>query len=386
MYNIKTLNKISSIGIEKFDTKKYNVGDNVENPTAILLRSFSMHDMVLPDSLLAVARAGAGVNNIPIQKCSEKGIVVFNTPGANANAVKELTIMSLFMASRKVADGLMWVRTLKGEEDVPKRIEKGKGAFVGPEIEGKRLAIIGLGAIGVMVANTAFHLGMDVIGYDPYISVKAALGLSRHVEFSTDLKSVLENADYISIHVPLTSETDNMVNEETISYMKDGVRLLNFSRGDLVSTKAIKAALENGKVATYVTDFPNEEILELPNVVAVPHLGASTPESEENCAVMASKQLINFIENGNIENSVNFPNCELQKEGYRVTIAHKNIPNMLSQFSTILAVGGNNIVNMMNKSKKEYAYTIIDLQEKPAKHAMETIEGIDGVLSVRIIG
>lgn len=386
MYNIKTLNKISSIGIEKFDAKKYNVGDNVENPTAILLRSFSMHDMVLPDSLLAVARAGAGVNNIPIQKCSEKGIVVFNTPGANANAVKELTIMSLFMASRKVADGLMWVRTLKGEEDVAKRIEKGKGAFVGPEIEGKRLAIIGLGAIGVMVANTAFHLGMDVIGYDPYISVKAALGLSRHVEFSTDLKSVLENADYISIHVPLTSETDNMVNEETISYMKDGVRLLNFSRGDLVSTKAIKAALENGKVSTYVTDFPNEEILELPNVVAVPHLGASTPESEENCAVMASKQLINFIENGNIENSVNFPNCELQKEGYRVTIAHKNIPNMLSQFSTILAVGGNNIVNMMNKSKKEYAYTIIDLQEKPAKHAMETIEGIDGVLSVRIIG
>lgn len=386
MFNIKTLNKIAPVGLDCFDKKQYNVGDDVQSPHAILLRSFSMHETELPESLLAVARAGAGVNNIPVEKCSEKGIVVFNTPGANANAVKELTIMALFMASRKVAEGIIWAKTLKGEQDVAKRVEKGKGAFVGPEIEGKRLAVIGLGAIGVMVANTAFHLGMDVTGYDPYISVKSALGLSRHVSFSADLKSVLENADYISIHAPLTPETKNMINEETIGYMKEGARLLNFSRADLVCTKDVKAALENGKIATYITDFPNEEILELPNVVAIPHLGASTPESEDNCAIMASKQLLDFLENGNIANSVNFPNCELPKEGFRVTIAHRNIPNMLSQFSTILAVGGNNIVHMMNKSKKEYAYTIVDLQEKPANHAMETIEGIDGVLSIRIIG
>lgn len=385
MFKIKTLNKISPVGLEFFDKKHYIVGEDIENPDAIILRSFSMHEIPIPPSLLAVARAGAGVNNIPVAKCSEKGIVVFNTPGANANAVKELTIMGLFMASRKVADGIMWVKSLTGEEDVAKRVEKGKGAFVGPEIEGKHLAVIGLGAIGVMVANSAYYLGMDVVGYDPYISVKSALGLSRHVTFSADLKAALDNADYVTVHVPLTPETENMINEETIDWMKDGARLLNFSRAELVNTKDLKKALESGKVATYVTDFPNEEVLKLPNVVAIPHLGASTPESEENCAIMASKQLVDFLENGNIKNSVNFPDCELPREGFRVTVAHKNVPKMLSQFSTILAASGNNIVHMMNKSKKEYAYTIVDLQEPPTNHAIETILGIDGVLAVRMI-
>lgn len=383
MYKIKTLNKIASCGLDLFAPDKYEVGDSIESPDAVILRSFSMHDMELPDSLMAVGRAGAGVNNIPTDRCAEKGIVVFNTPGANANAVKELTIMGLFMASRKVADGIEWAKTLKGTENIAKQVESGKSAFTGPEIEGKKLAVIGLGAIGVMVANTAFHLGMEVVGYDPYISVKSALGLSRHVSFSKDLKGVLEDADYVSIHVPLTPDTKHMINAETIGYMKNGARLLNFSRGDLVETAAIKSALESEKVAAYVTDFPDEEILTIKNVIPIPHLGASTPESEDNCAVMASKQIIDYLENGNIVNSVNFPNCESAREGIRITIAHKNIPNMLSRISTILE--GNNIENMVNKSKGEYAYTIIDLREDPHDGVVEAVRAAEGVLRVRVI-
>ena len=385
MFNIKTLNKISPVGLKHFCDNKYNVGDNVENPDAILLRSFSMHDMELPAGLLAIGRAGAGTNNIPVDKCAEKGIVVFNTPGANANAVKELTILGLLLSSRKVVKGYDWVQSLGGSEDVAKQVEKGKSAFVGPEVYGKKLAVIGLGAIGIMVANTAYHLGMDVLGYDPYISVKAALGLSRHVSLNSDLKSLLEDADYVSIHVPLTPDTKHMINEETIEYMKDGARLLNFARGDLVDNAAVKKALESGKLSAYVTDFPNEELLGVDNIVTIPHLGASTPESEENCAEMAAKEIIDYLENGNIVNSVNFPHCELPREGVRITITHKNIPNMLSRFSTILADANVNIENMVNKGKKEYAYTIIDIADAPDNGITEKIKSIDGVISVRVI-
>ncbi len=384
MYKIKTLNKIAKCGLDLFPAN-YTISETEENPDAIVLRSFSMHEMELPESLLAVGRAGAGVNNIPIDKCSEEGIVVFNTPGANANAVKELTLLGLLLSSRDVVAGVKWAETLKGTEGVAKAVEKGKSAFAGPEIEGKKLAVIGLGAIGVMVANSAFHLGMKVIGYDPYLSVKSALHLSRHVEFSGDLKAVLEEADYISIHVPLTPSTKGLINAETIGYMKDGARLLNFSRGDLVDFDAVKAALEGGKIAKYVTDFPDEKILEVENAICIPHLGASTPESEDNCAKMAVNEIKNYLEDGNITNSVNFPDCECPREGVRVCIAHKNIPNSLSGFSTAFADEGINIENMINKSKKEYAYTIIDIANPPSDAVIQKINAVEGVLKVRVI-
>ena len=385
MYKIQNLNKIAPCGLDLFTKDKYDVNEKHDNPDAIILRSFSMHDMELGDNLKAIGRAGAGVNNIPIDKCSEKGIVVFNTPGANANAVKELTILGLLLASRKVSDGISWAKTLKGTENIGKQVEAGKSSFVGPEIYGKKIAIIGLGAIGVMVANTVIHMGMDVVGYDPYISVKAALGLSRHVSFSNDLKAVLEDADYITVHVPLSDSTKNLINNETIGYMKDGARVLNMSRGGIVDNEAMRAALESGKIATYVTDFPDGDVLDMPNVVAIPHLGASTPESEDNCATMAAHEIINYLETGNIMNSVNFPNCELPREGIRVAIAHKNIPNMLSRFSTLMAEEGKNIENMVNKSKKDLAYTIIDLFDEPTESVINHIRGIEGVLSVRVI-
>jgi len=384
MYKIKTLNKIAKCGLDLFPAN-YTISETEENPDAIVLRSFSMHEMELPESLLAVGRAGAGVNNIPIDKCSEEGIVVFNTPGANANAVKELTLLGLLLSSRDVVAGVKWAETLKGTEGVAKAVEKGKSAFAGPEIEGKKLAVIGLGAIGVMVANSAFHLGMKVIGYDPYLSVKSALHLSRHVEFSNDLKAVLEEADYISIHVPLTPSTKGLINAETIGYMKDSARLLNFSRGDLVDFDAVKAALEGGKIAKYVTDFPDEKILEVENAICIPHLGASTPESEDNCAKMAVNEIKHYLEDGNISNSVNFPDCECPREGVRVCIAHKNIPNTLSGFSTAFADEGINIENMINKSKKEYAYTIIDIANPPSDAVIQKINAVEGVLKVRVI-
>ncbi len=386
MYEVLTLNKIAKCGIDALDKDLFNVSDDCKNPDAVILRSFSMHDMELPDSLKAVARAGAGVNNIPIDKCSEKGIVVFNTPGANANAVAELTVAGLLLASRKIVDGIEWAKTLKGEGDaVGKLVEKGKSAYAGPEIKGKKLGVIGLGAIGVMVANIASALGMDVEGYDPYISVDAAWGLSRHVKKSSDVKMMVSRCDYITMHLPLNDATKNMINDEMFDCMNDGTRLLNFARGGLVDTDALKRALDSGKIACYVTDFPSEETLGLKNTINIPHLGASTPESEDNCAKMAAKEMNDFIKYGNIKNSVNFPECELAVESkYRVTLAHKNVPNMLSKISAVFSDENINIVNMLNKSKKDYAYTIVDIDSLPTDIA-EKLSAIDEVCKVRVI-
>lgn len=385
MYQIKTLNKISDIGLEEFD-ENYIINDENASPDAIIVRSASMNEMDFPLTLISIARAGAGVNNIPVERCSEKGIVVFNTPGANANAVKELAITALLLSSRKVYDGILWANSLNGD-DVAKQVEKGKSQFVGPEIEGKTLGVIGLGAIGVMVANSAVNLGMEVLGYDPYISVDAAWGLSRAVQRAADLKTIFEKCDYISLHVPLTKETDGYINAEAIAQMKKGVRIINLSRGELVNIQDIKKALENKSVGKYVTDFPNNDLINTTGVIAIPHLGASTPESEENCAMMAAKQTIDFLENGNIKNSVNFPNCELGKVNskYRITVAHRNIPNMLGQISTTLANDSINISNMLNKSKGDYAYTMIDVETDLTNYDFNKINAIEGVVKVRVL-
>ena len=387
MFDILTLNKIAEQGLEKFGAHNYRVTDDCQNPDGIILRSFSMHDMELADSLKAVARAGAGVNNIPIDTCTDKGIVVFNTPGANANAVKELVISALFLASRNITGGIEWAKTLIGKgAEVPKLVEKGKGQFVGPEIKGKKLGVIGLGAIGVMVANAAQNLGMDVIGYDPYLTIDSAWHLSRSIHKAKDINEVFANSDYITLHVPLNDSTKDLISSESLKLMKDGVRILNFSRGGLVNTAHMAAALDSGKVACYVTDFPDEAVLSLSNVIAIPHLGASTPESEDNCAIMAAEELVDYLENGNITNSVNFPNCSVEREGkVRVTILHKNIPTMLSQFSALFADKGLNIQNMLNKNKKENAYTIMDIDGDVSEEIEKTIQAIDGVLCVRVI-
>ena len=363
MYNILTLNKIAECGLEKLDKALYTISDNCENPDGIILRSFSMHEMELPDNLKAVARAGAGVNNIPIDACSEKGIVVFNTPGANANAVKELAITAILISSRKIVDGINWAKTLEGAEDANKQVEKGKSSFVGPEIKNKKLGVVGLGAIGVMVANAALALGMEVVGYDPY------------------------NCDYISIHVPQNDATKGMFNKDLFAIMKKGARIINLSRDGLVNNADIKEAIADGTVACYVTDFPTVETIGMDGVICIPHLGASTPESEDNCAVMAAVEIDEFLTNGNIVNSVNFPNCEMARESkYRLTIMHKNVPNMLSNFSTLIADKGINIVNMLNKSKKEYAYTIIDVEEEIPEGIISEIANMSDVLKVRVIG
>jgi len=381
MYNIKTLNKISKFGMDRFNDN-YKCGDDIENPDAIILRSFKMHDMEIPKSVRAIARAGAGVNNIPIEKCSEQGIVVFNTPGANANAVKELVIAGILMSSRKIVEGINWASTLTGDADMEKTVEKGKSQFVGPEIIGKKLGVIGLGAIGVMVCNSAHALGMDVIGYDPYISVDAAWSLSRAVHKASSIKEIFEQCDYITIHVPLNDETKNTINAETIAEMKDGVRILNFARGGLVNSADIIAAIESGKVAKYITDFPDADMINKENIIAIPHLGASTPESEDNCAVMAANELIDFLENGNIVNSVNMPKCVMERStDVRICIVHKNIPNMIGQISKYFADKNVNIENMINKSRGEYAYTIVDVD-----HEMnETDISFEGLLSARVI-
>lgn len=381
MYNIKTLNKISKIGTDRFNDN-YKWGDDIENPDAVILRSYNMHDMEIPDSVKAIARAGAGVNNIPIDKCSEKGIVVFNTPGANANAVKELVIAGILLSSRKIVEGINWAGTLTEEGDsIGKVVEKGKSQFVGPEIKGKKLGVIGLGAIGVLVCNSAYALGMDVIGYDPYISVDAAWSLSRAVHKASSLKEIFEQCDYITIHVPLNDDTKNTINAETIAEMKDGVRILNFARGGLVNSEDILAAIESSKVAKYVTDFPDKDMINKENVIAIPHLGASTPESEDNCAVMAADELIDFLENGNIVNSVNMPKCVMERStDVRICIVHKNIPNMISQISKYFADKNVNIENMINKSRGDYAYTIVDVD-----HEMNEEIEFEGLLSVRVI-
>ena len=379
MYKIKTLNKISKVGLDRFGGN-YSCGDDIENPDAIMLRSFNMHDMEIPATVRAIARAGAGVNNIPIDKCTEKGIAVFNTPGANANAVKELVIAALLISSRKIFEGAKWASTLT--EDVSKAVEKGKSQFVGPEIMGKKLGVIGLGAIGVMVCNAAHSLGMDVIGYDPYISVDAAWGLSRAIHKAASVKEIFEQCDYITIHVPLNDETKDTISAESIAMMKDGVRILNFARGGLVNSKAIIEAVESGKVAKYITDFPDADMINKENIIAIPHLGASTPESEDNCAVMAANELIDYLENGNVVNSVNFPKCTMERStNVRICIFHKNIPNMIGQISKYFAEKNVNIENMINKGRGDYAYTMVDVDHEPSEKDIS----FDGIVWVRII-
>ncbi len=387
MYQIQTLNKISKKGLAVLDSNIYNVAEEMQNPDGIILRSFKMHDMELPDSLRAVARAGAGVNNIPIDKCTEKGIVVFNTPGANANAVKELVIAALLLSSRKIVQGIEWAKTLVGEGDaVASLVEKGKSNFAGPEIQGKTLGVVGLGAIGVRVANAAHHLGMDVVGYDPFLSVDAAWHLTRFAHKANSLDELLSKADYVTIHVPATPSTKGMFNSEAFANMKKGARLLNFSRGELVDENDVQAALENGELASYITDFASEALLKNEKVICLPHLGASTPESEENCAVMAANELKDFLENGNIKNSVNFPNCEMGKaDGARITVLHKNVPSMIKNITDVFASKGVNIENMLNKSKGDNAYTMIDVDGKCDTALVDEIEAMNDVIKVTLL-
>ncbi len=383
---ICTLNKIAACGTDRFGAQ-YEITDDINGAQGVMVRSAAMHDMELPETLAAIARAGAGVNNIPVDACSEQGIVVFNTPGANANAVKELVLAGLFLASRKVVDGCNWAQTLIGEGDaVAKLVEKGKSAYAGPEIKGKKLGIIGLGAIGVLVANAAVSLGMDVYGYDPYLSVDAAWRLSRAVHHANALEEIYTACDYISVHVPLTPDTKGMIGADSIATMKDGVRILNFARAGLVDSDAMKAALAAGKVASYVVDFPTEEMLGVANVVAIPHLGASTPESEDNCAVMAADELRDYLENGNITHSVNFPDMSVPRSGdTRICVLHKNIPNMLAQISSVVSADGVNIDSMTSKSRKDYAYTVLDVEGDITDKVSDDIKNIDGIIRVRVL-
>lgn len=386
MYNIQTLNKISSVGTDVFDKSKYAVSDNFENPEAIMVRSAKMHDMQFGDNLLAIARAGAGVNNIPVERCAEEGICVFNTPGANANAVKELAICAILLASRKITEAAAWAASLKGTPDAPKTVEGGKSKFAGPEIMGKTLGIIGLGAIGGKIANAAVALGMKVVGYDPYLSVNAALLLDSSVKVVNDINDIYKSCDYISIHVPYTPDTKNTIDAEQIAMMKDGVRLINLARGELINSEAVVKAIADGKVAKYVTDFADDVVLGVENVIVLPHLGASTPESEDNCAVMAANELIDYIENGNITNSVNLPNASMNATGKKVCIIHKNVPSIISQITAIFGNNGVNIENMLNKSKKDYAYTMIDAQcDAVSDSVISEINAVDGVIKVRVI-
>lgn len=387
MYQIHCLNKISPVGTGRFGDQ-YTVGAELAQADAVLVRSAAMHDMELPEQLLAIARAGAGVNNIPIDKCSEQGIVVFNTPGANANAVKELVICGLLLASRKVARGMDWVKTLKGEGDqVGKLVEKGKSAFVGPEISGKALGVIGLGAIGILVANAAEALGMTVYGYDPYLSVDAAWGLSSSVHHARSLDEIYANCDYITLHLPQTPDTKNMINADALAKMKDGVRILNFARGGLVNSAELVAALESGKAAAYVTDFPDESLLDVEGVTAIPHLGASTPESEDNCARMAVDQVKDYLENGNIRNSVNMPAVSMARDPglTRICILHRNVPNTISLFSGAVGDAGVNIENMQSMSRGNYAYTIFDVSGDLSDEAAADLEKLDPIIRVRVI-
>ena len=387
MYQVKCLNKISPLGTSRLG-ENYHVGEDVENPDAILVRSAAMHDMEFNKNLLAIARAGAGTNNIPVERCVQEGIVVFNTPGANANAVKELVIAALLLTSRKIVPGIEWAGTLKGKGDeVGKLVEKGKSSFVGPEIAGKTLGVVGLGAIGILVANAAEALGMKVMGYDPFLSVEGAWGLSSNTQRALTLEEIYANCDYISLHVPLTPDTKEMINAATIAQMKEHVRILNFARGDLVNNTDLIKALSDGKVAAYATDFPNDALLGVENVLAIPHLGASTPESEDNCACMAADEIKDYLENGNIKNSVNLPNVSMPRENgaKRVCIIHQNIPNMISTLTGVLANIGVNIENMQSKSKKEYAYTILDVTGNVNDDTVKAINDNDGIIFVRVI-
>ena len=383
MYNVKLYNKISKVGLDDLDPAKYTCSEDFEDYDAVLVRSAKLHDVQFPENLKCIARAGAGVNNIPLDRCAEEGIVVFNTPGANANAVKELVVCALLLASRKVVQGANWVKSLAGTPDIGPAAEKGKATYAGPEIAGKKLGIIGLGAIGVKVANAAVGLDMEVWGYDPFLSVDGALALTRAVKHVTELDQIFANCDYITIHVPLNADTRNTISAEAIEKMKDGVRVINLARGELVDTKAMAAALESGKVAAYVSDFASDEILAQENAVTLPHLGASTPESEDNCAKMAVKEIRDFLETGTIRNSVNFPNLKVPYEGgYRICMIHKNIPNMIASITSAVK---SNIENMGNRSKGDYAYTIVDVAEQPTEAILAALRAIDGMISVRTI-
>ena len=383
MPQILKLNEISPVADKQFPAG-YTFTKEAKNPDGIMLRSFNMHEYPLNDELLAVARAGAGTNNIPIPACTEKGIVVFNTPGANANAVKELVICELFLGGRKITDAIDWVKTLKGTEGVGKAVEKGKSKFVGHEISGKTLGVIGLGAIGVMVANTAVDLGMNVVGYDPYLSVAGALHLDNRVK-TADLDTLVKSADFITVHVPLTPDTEKMFNADTFAKMKDGAVLINNSRGELVDTGAVLAAVESGKLERYITDFPADKLIGAKNCICVPHLGASTPEAEDNCAAMAARELVDYIENGNITHSVNYPDvCAPRSSVCRITVMHENVKEVISKITSLISAGGINIANLLDKSKGNTAYMLLDLDDIPDDSVIEKIKAMDSVSRVRV--
>ena len=387
MYRIKTMNKISGVGLAQLDKKYFRVSDEEENPHGILVRSAKMHDYEFPPALRAIARAGAGTNNIPIDRCTQAGIVVFNTPGANANAVKEEVIFAMLACSRRMLEGNAWARQeAAAGGDVLTTMEKAKSQFVGPEIFGKTLGIIGLGAIGAKVADAAIALGMDVVGYDPYLSVGAALALNQRVQVVADLNDLFKSADYITIHVPLNDGTRDTIDAEAISKMKGSVRIINLARDGLVNDDAIIDALESGRVAAYVTDFPDSRIANVKNVIALPHLGASTPESEDNCAVMAAQELRDYLENGNICNSVNLPTVTMDRTGVaRICLIHQNVPSILAQVTGILSQAGANVENLANKSRKDYAYTMVDVDREVTEAVKTQLQEIEGVLRVRVL-
>lgn len=383
MKNVLLLNKIAACGLAQLDNR-YHCADDVQDPDAVLVRSASMLEMELGDNLLAIARAGAGVNNIPIDRCTQKGIVVFNTPGANANGVKELTIAAMLLAARNITGGVEWAKTLTG--DVAKTVEKGKSAFAGTELYGKTLGVIGLGAIGGMVANAAVDLGMNVVGCDPFLSVQAAWNLSRYVHHATNYEEVFASCDYITLHVPSTPQTKGLINADSLASMKDGVKIINLARADLVDAQALKDAIASGKVSAYVTDFPTPEILGANKVIAIPHLGASTMESEDNCAIMAAKELDDYLTRGNITNSVNYPNVSLPYSGdVRICLFHANVPALISRITNELSEEGINIENMINKSKGDNAYTLLELGSEPSKEAVDRLQNIEGMQRVRVI-
>ena len=387
MFRIQTMNKISRYGLDLFPRDKYEVASEIPNPDAILVRSAELNNIELPSSVLAIARAGAGTNNIPVPRCSEQGIVVFNTPGGNANAVKELVLASLLLSSRDIWGGINWLASIAGKADqIPELVEKEKSKFEGPELRGKTLGVIGLGAIGVMVANDASALKMNVIGYDPFISVDAAWHLSRKIVRAETLEGLLAKSDYVTLHVPLSDSTRSMLDAEKFRFMKKGVRLINFSRGGLVNEMDLIGAMDSGKIAAYVTDFPSAELLACKKAICIPHLGASTPEAEDNCAVMAVQQLMDYLETGTIINSVNFPKCILdQRAPYRLLVANKNIPNMVGQITTILAREHINIMDLVNHHRDEYACNIIDTEQKISDAMLEEILHVDGIIRVRLI-
>ena len=387
MYQIKTLNKIAAVGLDRLDAAHYQVGEDVSGEDGILVRSADLLEYQFPESLQAISRAGVGVNNIPIDRCSEAGIAVFNTPGANANAVKELVLCAMLMGSRDVDGSIRWVRQqVEAGVDVATVVEKGKSAFVGPELYRKTLGVIGLGAIGALVANMAISLGMDVYGYDPFLSVNNALRLDRHIHVVQDINELYKKSDYITIHIHFTEKTRNLINGEAISRMKPGVRFVNLARGEIVDDEAMLSALDTGRVAAYITDFPNNKLVRAHHVVAMPHLGASTPESEQNCAIMAAEELKDYLENGNIHNSVNLPETYMDRSGVmRMCIIHKNVPAMLANITTLLSKDGVNVENLSNKSKGDYAYTMVDLGHKVGEDVIADVRNLTNVIRVRVI-